>query len=181
MANLGYSSDRRGGVASEEDIKFFLRQYSAPGYPTEDSGDMEGGADAAEANSPFSMTASFFIERQRNLRLAWEKKDASLYTSPPGSPEKGMGYKNVPLTYGFRDGVLEIRVADCYALMDLLLTRDVAEGRTRICRRPNCPHPYFIAQRRDAKYCSHLCASDVSQKIFRRKQKAKNKKGRRPR
>jgi hypothetical protein len=49
---------------------------------------------------------------------------------------------------------------------------------TRYCDNPDCPAPFFIAARRNQKYCTSKCA-EPAQREFKREWWAKNGKGRR--
>jgi hypothetical protein len=66
-----------------------------------------------------------------------------------------------------------------------LLARDLAEGRAKVCRNPECATPFFV-KRSDAQFCSHKCAVDVNNVAYRpRRQRLaeekKNRKNRRKR
>jgi hypothetical protein len=48
--------------------------------------------------------------------------------------------------------------ADADAFGQVLLRAFEVADRLRFCPTPNCPAPYFIAQRRSQKYCSDACS-----------------------
>ena len=170
LANLGYASDRRGGVASEKDIVWFTERYGPLG--------VEGGADtAALGEEPFWTKLEVFRWFQRNLREAWRKPDASLFLNPPGQDAKGMlGYDLMRITCEAKNGRLELRPMTCADYISILLTRDLAAGCAKVCQNPKCVSPYFVAKRRDAKFCSHPCAVLVNVIKFRQRQRCKRRK-----
>lgn len=57
--------------------------------------------------------------------------------------------------------------ADADAFAQVLLRAFEVADRMRRCPTPNCPAPYFIAQRRSQKYCSDACALPA-QREFKR-------------
>jgi hypothetical protein len=169
LANLGYRSDERGGVASGQDIVWFLRRFGELGLDLEEEGGVGG---AAQRETPFEFRVMFFVDRQRDLREGWAQKDASLFTNPP---RWRTAAQFLPVVYYIKGGRLEIKVASLDALMGILLTRDLAEGRAKMCERKNCPNPYFVATKKDARYCSHLCAGNVAVERFRDRRKFEKK------
>lgn len=176
LANLGYGSDPRGdGVASDEEIIWFTRRYGLLTWETD--------LNAGNKEETFRYDLASWRAKQRDLRDAWRKQDASLYTNPPwfaASIGKATGF-NPSIVLEAEYNPPELRPTHCDTYIKLLLQRDISEGYAKICQRPDCPHPYFIATKKDAKYCSHPCAVAVNVKNFRQRQKQRKKNKRRKR
>ncbi len=68
-----------------------------------------------------------------------------------------------------------MRVTDWREYVLILLTRDIAEGRARICANPKCMAPYFVKGRKDARHCSRPCVVLVNVHKSRAKQKEEEK------
>jgi hypothetical protein len=66
----------------------------------------------------------------------------------PG-PGDGLAYVNRKL--GYRAGTIWR-----FLLLDLL---SCDSARLRTCKRPDCPHPFFVARHLKQNYCSDLCAA----------------------
>jgi hypothetical protein len=72
----------------------------------------------------------------------------------------------------------ELRIASLWTYTRLLLARDIASGRARICdnrKSATCSKRYFIAKRGDAKNCSRRCAIAVSVRRHREKKERRTK------
>jgi hypothetical protein len=161
LANLGF--DRKSpkrGFASEAEIAAFTKTYGPLGTSDEAM---------AEPEEPFHITVESFRFHQRMLREAWEKRDPAPFTDPAGFG----GPDWLPVDWKVERGRLEIRPANVYAYAGILLTRDLAERSAKVCGNPNCDSPYFVAKRRDAKYCSHPCAVAVNVRKFRQRERRK--------
>jgi hypothetical protein len=184
LANLGYDAERRGGQASNEQVEMFTARYGpldivqGSGAATQKLGAMDA-LEAAKkilaSSQPeecFWLSLSEFRRQQSQLRDAWQRKDANLFTDPTGAV-KVFGYDLRPINWHVRDNLLEMVTASCRDYVGVLLARDIADNRARICQRPRCPAPYFVANRIDQKFCSHKCASDVSQNNFRKRHQKK--------
>src|SRR5262249_51535005 len=116
-----------------------------------------------------------FRRQQTHLRDAWQRRDTNLFTDPTGAA-KAFGYDARPINWNVRDNQLEMVTPSCRDYIGVLLARDLATRRARICARPKCPHPYLVAARKDQKFCTHKCASDVSQNNFRKRHQKKRRK-----
>jgi hypothetical protein len=108
--------------------------------------------------------------KERVVR-AWRDRDARALWF--GACAEGLENYSLPLTWS--RGGADVRVADCFTYLRLLLTRDLADGRARICRNPTCPAPYFIARRKDQTFCRWECANVVTQRNFRKRKKSRSK------
>jgi hypothetical protein len=184
FANLGYDPARRGGFASDDQIKMFTSRYGplsilqGPGAAAEQpkpSKVMEAAKRVlapTQAEEQFWMPLADFRVSQAQLRDAWKEKNASLFTDPENS-SKSLGYDLLPVDWQATGNQMELCPASCDNYMGILLTRDLAEKRTRVCQNPDCPTPYFVAGRRDAKFCSHRCAVAISVNNFRKRQRRK--------
>ncbi|HTB93154.1 MAG TPA: hypothetical protein VK728_10010 [Candidatus Sulfotelmatobacter sp.] len=166
LANLGYDPAKRGGFASEKAIVSFLKQYGPLGARPEEVG---------EPGEPFWLRLASFHEMQERLREAWKKRDHRFFVDP-SRLKGGTGYEHLlRVNWEMKGGMLVMRLATWYDYVAILLTRDIVERRARICGNPNCVTPYFVAERRDAKYCSHPCAVAVSVRRFRERKRRKKK------
>ena len=66
-----------------------------------------------------------------------------------------------------RDG-MELRIDDLWTLTRMLLLRDHAAGRARVCAIEDCPRtPYFLQARKGQHFCSHPCAVLANVRRFR--------------
>lgn len=158
LANLGYKPDLHGGFATEKEIVSFTKRYGPLGSKPEEIG---------EPGEPFWLGFASFHETQERLREAWKKHDRRFFVDP-SSLKAGTGYEHLMrVNWEMKGGMLVMRLATWYDYVAILLTRDIAEKRARICENPNCVTPYFVAERRDMKYCSHPCAVAVNVRKFR--------------
>jgi hypothetical protein len=84
---------------------------------------------------------------QRRLRSLWRKK--SFFDLNERERSNG--------TLAFRNGWLTYRASNLfvYLYMDLITCE---AKRLRICKRADCPNPYFIAGHLKQRFCSDLCA-----------------------
>ena len=146
LANLGI--EQPGGAASEEQVLRFTAQYGSLGVKSEEIGEPE---------TPFWLDLATFHDTQRRLREAWTKQDPDLFTDPSGLV-KGQGFDLWPINWKVKGHRLEIRPTSCYTYMQILLVRDIAAGLAKVCKNKKCPAPYFVAKRRDQRYCSAKCA-----------------------
>jgi hypothetical protein len=184
FANLGYDPERRGGLASDDQIKMFTLRYGplsviqGPGAAAEQPKPsnwqeaLKRVLAPTPVEEPFWMSLANFRLSQAKLRAAWKEKNASLFTDPDDS-SKSLGYDLLPVDWQAAGNQIELCPASCEDYMGILLTRDLAEKRTRVCQNPDCPTPYFVAGRRDAKFCSHRCAVAIGVNNFRKRQRRK--------
>jgi hypothetical protein len=165
LANLGYKPALRTGFASESEMLRFVKEYGPPGVSPADTG---------EPGDEFEISIHLFHWTQTQLREAWQKRDHRLFVDPEKF-KSATGYEHMfRVNWDVRRGMLEMRLASWYDYVAILLTRDIAEKRARVCLNPECPAPYFIAGRRDAKFCSHGCASSISHKNYLKRRRRKN-------
>jgi hypothetical protein len=82
---------------------------------------------------------------QRFFRKHW--RSAAKY--PDWQPDGG--------TLAFRNGRLTYTAKNLYMYLYMDLFTSEAK-RLRLCRRPDCPHPYFIAGHLKQRFCSDQCA-----------------------
>jgi hypothetical protein len=143
LANLGYPSrDRTTG-----ELIAFLKQYGT--LIADDGGLAAGGL--------FEMSVAEFREIQETLQDAWRRRDAKLLWFSQGF--ENFDHFNLRFTWAGRG--LAQWPADCWTYLRLLLTRDLAAGRAKVCRNPKCNTPAFVSKRNDAIFCSHKCAVDL--------------------
>ena len=162
LANLGYISDKRSGVASNDQIVRFVRKYGPLGVESSEMGD---------PGSPFWLELETFRETQERLREAWIKRDHRLFIDAQ-NVKSALGFEHLlHINWDVRRGALEMRLASCYDFIAILLTRDLAEKHAKVCRNPSCPAPYFVAKRTDPIFCTRQCASATSVRNFRQRHK----------
>ena len=152
FANLGY----RHRFATVEEISQFLRLYG-PLF-----------IDSVDSNT-FEVSVEEFGHRQETVRHAWRRRDA-----------KGLwfaeGFENLDqfdLRLFWDKGDIALRPADCWTYMCLLLTRDIAEKRARVCANPTCNTPHFVAARNNQIFCKRKCANLVTQRNYRNRARRK--------
>jgi hypothetical protein len=184
FANLGYDPARRAGVASDEDIIWFTSYYGpldvmqGQGAVTEQATPSDVLEAAKRIFAPSNEAEPFWLSLgdlrflQAQLQTAWKEKNPSLFIDPQNSA-KSFGYDFLPVTWQVKGSQLEMCPASCFHYMGILLTRDLAEKRTRVCQNQTCPAPYYVAGRRDSKFCSHPCAATISQRNFRKRHRRK--------
>jgi hypothetical protein len=64
---------------------------------------------------------------------------------------------------------VDIVTNDPWDFARLSFLRDQLLGRTRVCKNPNCPTPYFVYGRRRQVYCSHDCALATASRNYRKR------------
>lgn len=150
LANLGWPAP--GHAPREEQMRWFVERY---GPLDEDLPWIPG--------QEFWLTLDEFRHHQEGLRRAWRGRDLKLLPIVPTI----VGWKT-------RRGRFVLEALPLSYLC-LLLARDIAEGRAKICRAPDCSAPYFVAHWRAAKFCSHRCAVRIAQRNLRKKQRRKKR------
>jgi hypothetical protein len=109
----------------------------------------------------FSIRLEEWRDFQRSFRLAWEKW-------------KGIG-RGHPVTWSdlkeetvFHDGKqpkIQFKTVGRYLTFALHV---LPPERVKLCGRPDCPHPYFIAQHLKERYCCEGCANWADKQVKRR-------------
>lgn len=74
----------------------------------------------------------------------------------------------------------DVAITDLWTLIRVFFLQDKLAGRVRVCPIDDCPAPYFIAERKDQKYCSHPCAVRENVRRFRKRQHVPKTKRRKP-
>jgi hypothetical protein len=167
LANLGYKAGEPKQVATEEEVKKFILLYGPLGVGTDDT-------TGEDREIRFEFPMFIFRWWQLQLRQAWKEKDVQLFTDP-GNFTEGLGFDYLPVNWKVNRNGLELRPANCLSYTGVLLARDLAEARARICLYKNCPAPYFIASRRNKECCSHPCRNNVNQRYWQKEKKAKRR------
>ncbi len=155
LANLGH--ERLNHAATIEQACMFVKRH---GLPMSDEQYKILGP-----GEPFEIAIRYFRAKQDQLRYAWERKDSKALWFDSGLENLDLFY--LPVTWA--TGGLELQPADCWTHLRLLLTRDLATKRARICANSNCPAPYFIATRGNKIFCTHACANAVAQRNLRKR------------
>jgi hypothetical protein len=184
FANLGYDAVRRGGLATDDQIKMFTSRYGPLSViqgqgavaeqpkPSDRQEATKRVLAPTQAEEQFWLSLDNFRLLQAQLRAAWKEKNSSLFTDSTNSGVS-LGYELLPVSWRVTGNQMEMCLTGCDDFMGVLLTRDLAEKRTRVCQNPDCPTPYFVAGRRDAKFCSHRCAVAIGVNNFRKRQRRK--------
>lgn len=84
---------------------------------------------------------------QRFLQNLWRNK--SILRSSEWEPSDG--------SLAFRQGWLTYTTPDLYTFLYMDLVTCEAK-RLRICKRTDCPHPYFVASHLKQRFCDEKCA-----------------------
>ena len=171
LANLGYDPERGGGLASDGNVRSFITQYGPLGTPPLFS---EAADTVTREAEQFDLTMDVFHNQQLRLRAAWEKQSVGLFADPNNN-RAVIGFEFLRTNWTVRDGAVEFCFASLVEYVGVLLARDIAEGRAKICQNSTCNTPYFVAKRRDAKFCCHRCAVAVNVRNLRRRQRRKKK------
>jgi hypothetical protein len=164
LANLAYDPNSRGGLASKQDVLLFTKKYGFFFEPGDDS--------------PVFLKLEVFHNVQKQLREAWQEQNHHLIFKRSWMTEETTDRdweQAFYVNWEVKRGKLQMKVRTCKDYLSVLLARDIAEKHAKVCRNQKCPSPYFVAQRTDAKYCTHACASDTSVKNFRQRKKAQKK------
>lgn len=172
FANLGYDPKHPHSYASDDEVIKFIKRYGTPQTRR-----------ANTPGTPFKVSLENVRTCQMELRHAWNAGDARYFTEPQDAVT-WMVLDELRADWRATPRGLELRPVSLIAYMGILLARDLAEGFARRCQNPECPAPYFVVRRRDAKFCSRKCANDVTVKRFRVRRKedrAKRRKSRRKR
>jgi hypothetical protein len=114
---------------------------------------------------PFRVDVTDLGLIQDSIRSAWEGDQTAI-----AELEEGL-FPQVRLKIS--EGEIELGVSDLWTLIRILLLRDIAEKRTRVCKGPDCQTPYFLQARKGQMFCSHRCARLASVRSFRARQKSK--------
>jgi hypothetical protein len=143
-----------------ETLKMFTRVY---GPATSDMTKIPG------LGKPFKVDRDMVGYMRERVRRAWSERDAKrlwLFDNVEF-------YDLLPLTLAGK--TLQLAPADVFTYLRLLLTRDISEGRARICKNPDCPNPYFITRRRDQKFCEWKCANLITQRKYQERKRQKRR------
>jgi len=147
---------------SPEDILYFTRRYGVLHRKSldwsEQAGDLVGDS--------FFIHCGQWLESQKLFRAEWGRKGTpddqlaqTLADQIPLEPSAGLFVKAAVRTHkrGFQ---LELQPDDLLAA--LLLAFLSFSDRTRKCQNPTCSTPYFLASRRDQKFCNEKCSRLVA-------------------
>jgi hypothetical protein len=156
LANLGYSgwNERYTGTLTVEDVARFITRYGIFLFDP-----------SRETTSPTEISLAEFRVLQERLREAWRRGNAKPLWHARGGQE--LDIFHVPLTWV--DNELALHAADCWTYIRWLLARDLHQGYAKVCAYPDCPAPFCVKDRSDAKYCNHLCAVNDRNRINRLK------------
>ncbi len=108
-----------------------------------------------------------WIKRQEELREQWARKGkADEETAKTFAKHIHPESSNSPAVKTFvtpgRHGAFQLEVRPDELLGALWLALLGYTGRTRKCENPTCVAPYFIASRRDQKFCNEACSRLVA-------------------
>ena len=163
FANLGWNPESPRHprcYASNEQILSFVKQY----------GPLHG------KHRNFEVHFGEFRILQETLRQAWDAGDARFFI--PNTDERKafdavvfVSLNKLETTWKATPSGIELYPIDCLASMGILLARDLGEGIAKKCGNPRCPAPYYLAHRRDQKFCEHYCAVTENNARNRRKKR----------
>jgi hypothetical protein len=112
------------------------------------------------ADHRFEVDLYMVVSMRERVRSAWRAKDAKrLWLS------ESVERYDMPFTVSGK--TLQLAPNDVFTYLRLLLTRDISEGRARICNNPDCATPYFITKRSDQTHCEWKCTNLIQQRKYR--------------
>ena len=103
--------------------------------------------DSPDAGKPFAVSWFPWSADQTRFQNLWRNRN--ILRSTDWQPSGG--------SLAFRDGWLTFTTANLYEFLYLDLVTCEAK-RLKICKRPGCPHPYFIARHLKQRFCDERCA-----------------------
>lgn len=103
--------------------------------------------DTPDAGKPFEVSWLPWSADQRQLQNLWQRRN--VLRSSQWEPSGG--------SLAFRDGWLTFTTKNLYEFLYVDLVTCEAK-RLRFCKRPGCPHPYFIARHLKQRFCDERCA-----------------------
>jgi hypothetical protein len=115
----------------------------------------------------FLIDCNQWLKCQKLFREEWERKGkathdlakvAAEHINPKSVFERGIQAFVVPSN----EGGLQVELRPDDLLGALWLAFVGHSGRTRKCQNPTCSSPYFLASRRDQKFCAEACSRLVA-------------------
>jgi len=171
-SELGLSSLERSELSrsrveanrpSLEAMDMFIKRYGL--LAAETSSDEDG-------NVYFRESAFGFVVCQNTLQEAWKGNARELRNMRKQVQRK---LRVGPTVEAGRIGFVTEQL---WPFVCMLFFRDYAAGKTKVCANPDCPHPYFLKERKGQMYCSHPCAVLINVRRFRgREREADRKRG----
>jgi hypothetical protein len=141
FGNSQYAVAFANWADTSEEIIRFTREY----------GPLDRGP---EPNAAFSFSIEDFRNAQSRFREMWK------------GPE---GFSNLPMKGAnvvFSGGTITVHAATLNSFLEFDLLMAPPE-RIRICKRPGCDHPYFIAEHLRRQFCSPECAEEGQRSLKR--------------
>jgi hypothetical protein len=150
-------------------------------------GEQEYFEEVDDVGDQFCVLCADWLDRQKEFRDQWNKKgkadeETALVFAKQINPTSRFGRAVKTYVVPAKNGAfqLELRPDDLLGAVWLALLG--FSGRTRKCDNPTCSSPYFIAARRDQKYCTEICSRLVANRTWWAKRgaqwRAKRMKGR---
>jgi hypothetical protein len=124
-----------------EAILRFTREYAPLEWP------------AAPGDS-FQFKIHDFRKAQCKLRQMWKHPDATTGLDIPGAKIR------------FHAGTITVETPTLKSYLEVDLQMNPPE-RIRVCKRPGCLHPYFIAEHLRKQFCSSECAAEGQRTVKR--------------
>jgi hypothetical protein len=148
-----------------KDILRFTQRYGV--LHRADSEWFEIAPDERVQGDDFCIHCDQWLESQERMRTEWERTGKPDFlqaqgvgrqlAAPKSIAEHGVRTLVRPSRRGFQ---LELQPDDLLAALWLAFIR--YSDRTRKCRNPTCVAPYFLASRRDQRFCNEKCARLVA-------------------
>jgi hypothetical protein len=165
FANLGYPAR-----AEERHVASFMKTYGVLRFGQ--AGGLSGPIHMPMQGKVFLTSIAALRFAQDQLRSAWRRPSGEHLRSlwlPENLQE--LGTLDLSFTLLQRRQRVELCLADVWTFIRLILVRDVRDGLARFCANENCEHPFFVANRRDQKFCGRDCRNAQNQRNFQRRRK----------
>jgi hypothetical protein len=116
---------------------------------------------------PFRSDCNQWLMNQERFRTEWERKgkpdeDLANSLAEQIDPKSQVGPAIKAMVRPARNGGFQLELRPDDLLGALWLAFLGFSGKTRKCQNPTCSAPYFIATRRDQKYCNEQCSRLVA-------------------
>lgn len=144
LANLPTGDTRPSGMAKkpvsglpdEKAMEEFVRTHGVLwGKVNEDTG-------------RFDEDTVHFADAQDTLRKAWTEDSKAIQEI------KDQLETALEVRPSVRAGGIEFATENLWSFLCLLFLRDNAAGRTKVCANPDCTAPYYLAKRKDQRFCA---------------------------
>jgi len=138
--------------ADEPEILRFVRRFGPLTIPH------------GKPGAAFAVRLEEWRDFQRSFRLAWEEWSLE---GPWGRWQSVTHFEPREEMMEHLDGQVKLSFTTLGRYL-LFALRALPRERLKLCRRPDCPHRYFIAQHLKERYCGEECANWGDKQVKRR-------------